>query len=168
MLLDVKPARSGRTILLTGWPVMLVIVVAAIVLGGFFPGLAGLLVVGTPLAVIGAFAVATIKARTIRLTVTGEVVRVSSGKSGITCDRDDIDRMVLVESLKRRKLVPRAPALILLDNTGHAILLLDGLLWPGDVLERVVALLTPIPTDRREANTTASLAAVYPGIFRER
>lgn len=144
---------------------MLVIVVSALVVGYLFPILAGLLIVGAPLAVLGAFFIATLKARSIRLTITGEVVRVASGKAGTTCDRYAVDRMILVEGLKRRRLTPRAPALILLDASGRAIMLLDGLLWSTGVLEQVAALLAPVPLDRQSLETSTSLTVKYPGIF---
>ena len=147
---------------------MVIIVVLAVVAGFFFPVLAGLVMIGAPLAVIAAFAVTTIRAHSIRLTVTDEVVRVSSGKSGVTCDRYGIDRLVLVDGLKRRWSTPRSPALIMLDSSGHAIMLLSALLWSAPILERVIDLLAPVPLDRTGPQTSKSLSALYPNIFRSR
>lgn len=147
---------------------MVIIVVIAVVAGFFFPVLAGLVMVGAPLAVIAAFAVTAIRAHSIRLTVTDEVVRVFSGKSGVTCDRYGIDRLVLVDGFKRRWSTPRSPALIMLDSSGHAIMLLSALLWSSPVLERVIELLAPLPVDRIGPQTSKSLTAIYPDVFRRR
>lgn len=151
---------------LTGWPVMLMIVLLAFVVGIQFPVLAALLVVGVPLAVGGAFAVAAMKARSIRLVVTPEVVRVTSGKDGVACDRSHVERLVLADGLKRRPLAPRTADLMLLNKSGRTVLLLSGLLWPVAVLEQVIGALAPLPVDRIPGpQSAASLLARYPSIF---
>lgn len=152
--------------LLTGWPVMLLIVLLAFVVGVLFPVLAAPVIIAAPLAVAGAFTVAAIKARGIRLVVTPEVVRVTSGKDGVSCDRSHVERIVLVENLKRRPLAPRSPDLMLLDKGGRTVLLLSGLLWPLAILEQVIAALAPLPAERVPGPQTAlSLIARYPSIF---
>jgi hypothetical protein len=152
---------------LMGWPMMLLIVLLAYSVAVLFPVLAGLLIVGAPLAVLLAFAVAAVKARNIRLVVTPEVVLTSSAKDAVSCDRDHVALVVLVESFRRRALAPRSTDLILVGRGGRAELLLSGLLWPAAILEEVVDALAPLPVERVSGRqTVASLAARYPDILR--
>jgi hypothetical protein len=132
----------------------------------FFPALGGLLLIVTPIAVVAALVAAGMRARKIRLTVTEDVIAVSSGKSGIACDRSHVQSAVLVEDFVRRRLGPRTESLILLDRDGKTALMLYGLLWPPAVLQRVIALMPDVPLERIEGKQTPeSLAVRYPNIL---
>jgi hypothetical protein len=163
--LIVRAPHPVRSVFSTGWPMILLILVVAYLFALFFPALGGLLLIAAPLAVFAAFAAAVLRARNITLWVTDEVIRVTSGKAGNACDREHVEKAVLVEDLAHRRLVPRTEDLILLDRDGRTALLLSGLLWPPAVLEQVIDLIRPVPVERVEGKQTlASLSSRYPRI----
>jgi len=166
LLLDVPSPHPVRSMLILGWPMILAILIPCYLVAILFPVLGALLLIGAPLAVLGAFAVAAVRARKTRLTVTDELVRVTNGVAEIACDRAHVESAVLVDSLSRRRLAPRTTDLILLDVNGRTVLLLSGLLWPRDVLEQVISLITPAVVERVPGRQTpASLAAQFPNIL---
>jgi len=147
-------------VLANGWPTVLLVLVVAYLFAMFFPTL------GAPLGVFAALAAATMRARNIRLTVTDEVLRVTSGKDGFATDREHVHSAVLVESFARRRIGIRTTDLILLDQEGRTALLLSGLLWPPATLERVIDLLSGVPVERVEGRQSPeSLALRYPKIL---
>ena len=66
-----------------GWMMMAAVLVVAYLFATLFPTLGGLLLIGAPLAVLGAGSLAACQVRKVRLTVTDEIVRVSNGKTGM-------------------------------------------------------------------------------------
>ena len=79
-LLDVGVPYPIRSVLATGWPMILLVLVLAYLFAIFFPVLGGLLLIAVPLAIFAAVVAGTLRARSIRLIVTEDVIRVSSGK----------------------------------------------------------------------------------------
>ena len=95
-----------------------------------------------------------------------EVVKVTNGKAGTACLRSDIHTAVVVERFARRPLSPRTTNLILLNEQGRTLLMLGGLLWPMDVLRRVIAMVEPAEVvDVPGRQTPKTLAARFPRIL---
>jgi hypothetical protein len=165
-LLQVNTPRPTAAVFSTAWPVMLVAVVGSYLFATLFPSLGALLLVSVPPAVLVAFALAVFKARSIRLTVTEEVVRVSNGKAGYACDRATVQSALLVSKLKRRALAPRTTDLFLLDSDGSSVMMLSGRLWPVVVLEQVIDVITPADVQRLPGpESLASLHAKFPRLL---
>lgn len=154
------------SVLNTGWPMIAIVLAAAYVFATLFPALGGLLLIGAPVAVLGAMSIAAWRVGRVRLAVTTEVVRVSDGKAAKAADRSEVRSAVLVESLARKRFGRRSTDLILLDRDGRCALLLSGSLWPPANLEQVIELLDPVPVMRLEGRQTPlTLAARYPKIL---
>ena len=165
-LLDVRAPSPFVSVLITGWPMIVVVLALAYLFATLFPVIGGLLLIAAPLAVLGAMAIAAWRIGRIRLSVTDEVVRVSDGRTGHAADRSEVRSAVLVESLARKRFGRRTTDLVLLDREGRCALLLSGSLWPPAVLEQVIALLGSVPLDRVEGRQTPlTLAARYPKIL---
>ncbi len=165
-LLDVRVPRPVQSVLSNGWPMIVVILAVAYLFALFFPTLGALLLIGAPLAILGAFVAAVVRVRQIRLSITDEVVRVSSGKAGTACERSEVHTAVLVDQLKHRTFGPRTTDLILMNQAGRSALLLSGSLWPPSVLARAIELLEPLPVERVTGKQNgASLTARYPKIL---
>lgn len=148
------------------WPFILAALAVSYIFAVVFPALGGLLLIVMPIAVIAAVLAGGARARKIRLTVTPDVIRASSGKIGISCDRAHVESALLVESFARRWWSPRTSTLILLDRDGRNALLLSGMLWPPAVLEQVINLMPDVPVTRLEGKQSPdSLAARYPKIL---
>src|SRR5664279_1606381 len=131
-----------------------------------FPTIGVLLLITTPLAVIAALAVAGIRARRVHLVVSDELVQVTNGQTGVTCERRYIKTAILVERFARRPLSTRPTNLIFLDAQGRTLLMLAGMLWPADVLERVIATVDPADVVRMPGRQTPkTLAARFPRIL---
>ena len=166
VLLDVGVAQPMKAIIFNSWPVVLLILVASYLTAMFFPTLGGLLLIGTPIAVVAALVAAGMRARKIRLKVIGDLISVSNGKAGFACERSAVHAAVLVESFTRRRFGALSESLVLLDRDGKTAMMLSGLLWPPVVLERVIDLLPGVPVERLEGKQTpASLAVRYPNIL---
>ncbi len=164
--LEVRTPSPFVSVLITGWPMIALVLAAAYLFATLFPAIGGLLLIAVPVAVLGAMGLAARRASRIRLTVTDEVVRVSDGKTGHATDRSEVRSAVLVESLVRKRFGRRTTDLILLDRDGRCALLLSGQLWPPAVLEQVIDLLPATPLERLEGKQTPlTLAARYPKIL---
>jgi hypothetical protein len=166
VLLEVGVPQPMRSMLFNSWPLILLVLAASYLFAVFFPALGGLLLIGTPIAVVAAVVVAGIRARRIRLTVTEDIISVSNGKAGFACQRGQVHSAVLVENFARRKFSPRTETLILLDRDGRTAMLLSGLLWPPAVLEQVLDLMPGTPLERLAGKQSPeSLALRYPKIL---
>lgn len=145
---------------------ILLVLVVVYLFATFFPALGAPLLIAVPAAVVAALAVGAVRTRRIRLVVTDEVVKITNGKTGAACNRSDIHTAVLVERFARRPLSPRTTNVILLDTQGRTLLMLGGLLWPVDVLERVISMVEPAEVVRVPGRQTPkTLAAKYPRIL---
>ena len=165
-LFEAKPPSPFISVVNNGWMMMAAVLVVAYLFATLFPTLGGLLLIGAPLAVLGAVSLAAFQVRKVRLTVTDELVRVSNAKTGRAADRSEVRSAVLVESLARKRFGPRTTDLILLDRDGRCALLLNGNLWPVAILERVIELLPTVPLERIGGRQTPlTLAARYPKIL---
>ena len=158
--------RPVRAMLISGLPLILLMLFVVYVFAVLFPTIGVLLLITTPLAVIAALAVAGIRARRVHLVVSDELVQVTNGQTGVTCERRYIKTAILVERFARRPLSTRATNLIFLDAQGRTLLMLAGMLWPADVLERVVATVDPADVVRMPGRQTPkTLAARFPRIL---
>ncbi len=165
-LLDVRAPSPFVSVLITGWLMIFAVLALAYLFATLFPAIGGLLLIGAPVAVLGAMGIAAFRVSRIRLTVTSEIVRVSDGKNGHAADRSEVRSALLVESLARKRFGRRTTDLILLDRDGRCALLLSGRLWPPAILEQVIALLPTVPLERLEGRQTPlTLAARYPKIL---
>ncbi len=165
-LLAVRAPSPFVSVLITGWPVIAIVLAASYLFATLFPALGGLLLIGAPVAVLGSMGIAAWRVSRIGLTVTDEVVRVSDGKNGHAADRSEVRSALLVESLARKRFGRRTTDLILLDRDGRCALLLSGSLWPPAILEQVIDLLPTVPLERLEGRQTPlTLAARYPKIL---
>ena len=166
-MLDLGVQQPMRAIVFNNWPVILLVLGVSYLFAVFFPAIGGLLLIGTPVAVVVALVVAGTRARKIRLKVTDEVISVSNGKAGFACQRAQVHSAVLVESFARQRFGARTESLVLLDRDGRTALMLSGLLWPPAVLEAVIDLLPGVPVERLEGKQSpATLAARYPNILK--
>ncbi len=166
-LLKVNTPRPTGAVFGRAWPVIVLTLLVCFLFASFFPSLGTLLLVTAPPAVLIAFAVAAIKARRIRLTVTDEVVRVSNGKAGYACDRSQVQSALLVSKLRRRVLAPRTTDLFLLDGEGASVMMLSGRLWPPGVLEQVIDIVTPNEVQRLPGPASlTSLQTRFPRILK--
>ncbi len=165
-LLDVRAPSPFVSVLITGWLMIFAVLALSYLFATLFPAIGGLLLIGAPVAVLGAMGIAAFRVSRIRLTVTSEVVRVSDGKNGHAADLSEVRSALLVESLARKRFGRRTADLILLDRDGRCALLLSGQLWPPAILEQVIALLPALPLERLEGRQTPlTLAARYPKIL---
>ena len=163
---EVAADRPTRAVLLSGLPSIMLVLVVVYLFATFFPALGALLLVVIPVAVIAALVVGAFRTRRIKLVVTDEVVKVTNGKAGTACLRSDIHTAVVVERFARRPLSPRTTNLILLNEQGRTLLMLGGLLWPVDVLRRVIAMVEPAEVvDVPGRQTPKTLAARFPRIL---
>lgn len=166
VLLDVGVAQPMKAMVFNNWPVIALILVASYLVAALFPTLGGLLLIGTPIAVVAAIIVAGLRARKIRLKVTEELLSVSNGKAGFGCKRAEVHSAVLVEHFTRRRFGVASESLVLLDRDGRTAMMLSGLLWPPAVLEHVIELLPAVPLERLEGKQTPeTLARRYPNIL---
>ncbi len=166
-LLKVNTPRPTPAVFSSAWPAILLVLLASFLFAMLFPSLGVLLLVTAPPAVFIAFAVAAIKARKIRLTVTDEVVKVSNGKAGYACDRSQVRSALLVSKLRRRVLAPRTTDLFLLDGEGSSVMMLSGRLWPPTLLEQVIDIVTPNEVQRLPGpESLASLQTRFPRILK--
>ena len=140
---EVSADRPARAVLLSGLPSILLVLVVTYLFATFFPAIGALLLIVIPVAVVAALVAGAVRTRRIRLMVTEEVVKVTNGKAGTACLRSDIQTAVVVERFARRPLSPRTTNLILLNDKGRTLLMLSGLLWPVDVLRRVIDMVEP-------------------------
>jgi hypothetical protein len=164
--LEVRAPSPFVSVLITGWPMIVLVLAGAYLFATLFPAIGGLLLIAAPVAVLGAMGLAAWRASRIRLTVTDEVVRVSDGKTGHAADRSEVRSAVLVESLARKRFGRRTTDLILLDRDGRCALLLSGQLWPPAILEQVIDLMPTVALKRLEGKQTPlTLAARYPKIL---
>jgi hypothetical protein len=167
-LLKVNTPRPTAAVLSTAWPIILLVVVVSFLFATLFPTIGTLLWFTAPPAVVIAVAIAALRARSIRLTVTDEVVRVSNGKTGYACDRAQVQSALLVSKMRRRALAPRTTDLFLLDGAGSSVMLLSGRLWPAALLEQVIALISPGDVQRLPGpENLTSLQTRFPRILRE-
>ena len=163
---EVSADRPARAVLLSGLPSILLVLVVTYLFATFFPALGALLLIVIPVAVIAALVAGAVRTRRIQLKVTEEVVKVTNGKAGTACLRSDITTAVLVERFARRPLSPRTTNLILLNDKGRTLLMLSGLLWPVDVLRRVIDMVEPAEViDVPGRQTPKMLAASFPRIL---
>ena len=163
----VNTPRPTSAVFSTAWPVILLALAGSYLFATLFPALGALLLVTAPPAVIIAFAIAAIKARNIRLTVTDEVVRVSNGKAGYSCDRTQVQSALLVSKMKRRMLAPRTTDLFLLAGDGNSVMMLSGRLWPADILEQVIEIVAPNAVQRLPGpESLASLQNRFPQLLK--
>ena len=165
-LFRVSTPRPTAAVFSTAWPVILLALVASYLFATLFPSLGALLLVSVPPAVLVAFGSAVFKARSIRLTVTDETVRVSNGQAGYSCNRSDVRSAVLVSKLKRRMLAPRTTDLFLLDGDGSSVMMLSGRLWPATLVEEVIDVITPADVQRLPGpESLPSLHARFPRLL---
>ena len=163
---EVAADRPARAVLLSGLPSILAVLVVIYLFATFFPALGALLLIVIPVAVIAALVAGAVRTRRIQLKVTEEVVKVTNGKAGTACLRSDIRTAVVVERFARRPLSPRTTNLVLLNDKGRTLLMLSGLLWPVDVLRRVIDMVEPaevIEVPGRQ--TPKTLAGRFPNIL---
>lgn len=163
---EVAADRPTRAVLLSGLPLILLVLVVVYLFATFFPALGALMLIVIPVAVVAALVAGAIRTRRITLVVTDEVVRITNGKAGTACLRSDIHTAVVVEQFSRRPLAPRTTNLILLDGQGRTLLMLGGLLWPVDVLRRVITMTEPAEViEVAGRQTPRTLAARFPRIL---
>ena len=163
---EVSADRPARAVLLSGLPSILPVLVVTYLFATFFPALGALLLIVIPVAVVAALVAGAVRTRRIRLMVTEEVVKVTNGKAGTACLRSDIQTAVVVERFARRPLSPRTTNLVLLNDKGRTLLMLGGLLWPVDVLRRVIDVVEPAEVvDVPGRQTPKTLAAKFPRIL---
>ena len=168
LLLDVGVPQPMRAMLFNSWPLILAALVLSYLAAMFFPAIGGLLLIGTPIAIVAALVAAGSRAKKIRLRVTDEMMSVSNGKGGFACDRSAVRSAVLVESLARRRFGIRTQSLILLDEQGRTAFMLNGLLWPPAVIDSVIRLMPGVPLERLEGKQSPeTLAARYPNILKD-
>ncbi len=94
---EVAADRPTRAVLLSGLPLILLVLVVVYLFATFFPALGALMLIVIPVAVIAALVAGAIRTRRITLVVTDEVVRITNGKAGTACLRSDIHTAVVVE-----------------------------------------------------------------------
>lgn len=163
---EVSADRPARAVLLSGLPSILLVLVVTYLFATFFPAIGALLLIVIPVAVVAALVAGAVRTRRIRLMVTEEVVKVTNGKAGTACLRSDIQTAVVVERFARRPLSPRTTNLILLNDKGRTLLMLSGLLWPVDVLRRVIDMVEPAEVvDVPGRQTPKTLSARFPRIL---
>lgn len=139
---EVSADRPARAVLLSGLPSILLVLVVTYLFATFFPAIGALLLIVIPVAVVAALVAGAVRTRRIRLTA------------------------VVVERFARRPLSPRTTNLILLNDKGRTLLMLSGLLWPVDVLRRVIDMVEPAEAvDVPGRQTPKTLAARFPRIL---
>jgi len=166
-LFEVNTPRPTAAVFSTAWPVIVLALVGSLLFASLFPALGALLLITAPPAVLVAFAIAALRARSIRLTITDQLVRVSNGKAGYSCHRPEVQSALLVSKMKRRTLAPRTTDLFLLDGDGSSVMLLSGRLWPADLLEQVIDIVAPNAVQRLPGpESLASLQTRFPQMLK--
>ena len=112
------------------WPLMGCVLLAAFLVGMFFPVMGLPLLILTPVAVAAAFWLAARHARTVRLDINRDAVRVTNDRTALTTPRQEVASALWVESFHRGPLLPDTTDVFLLDKAGRSLLMLNGLLWP--------------------------------------
>ena len=149
------------------WPLMGCVLLAAFLVGMFFPVMGLPLLILTPVAVAAAFWLAARHARTVRLDINRDAVRVTNDRTALTTPRQEVASALWVESFHRGPLLPDTTDVFLLDKAGRSLLMLNGLLWPPAMLDRALDVLGPPPVERVPGRQTgATLTARHPALVR--